>query len=75
MQNSAIEKLHKVPDIYRDLGYGSPQGLYRDIREGNWTAFVRIGAKIRIPESAVRRWVQEQIKQNEERSIAVDVAA
>lgn len=43
----------------------SEQGLYRAIREGQFPA-VRIGAKIRIPESALRRWIDNQIERNNE---------
>jgi len=63
-----FEKFLTVTEAYKPLGYTDRQGLYRDIRIGNWTAYVRIGGKIRIPASAVREWTQKQIKQNEVRA-------
>ncbi len=48
----------------------SEQGLYRAIREGQFPA-VRIGSKIRIPESAVCQFVAAQIgeKTNAQESV------
>jgi excisionase family DNA binding protein len=52
----------------------SEQGLYRAIREGQFPA-IRIGAKIRIPESAMKRWIDSQIgpPQNETQEPATSV--
>lgn len=46
------------------------QGLYRSIREGQFPIFVRIGVKIRIPESALKSWIERQLQSNEERAQA-----
>jgi excisionase family DNA binding protein len=69
-----IERFYRVSEAYKPLGYSNEQGLYRDIREGHFTAYVRIGNKIRIPASALKRWAENQIRENEERAAASAVA-
>lgn len=41
------------------------QGLYRAIRTGQFPVFVKIGAKIRIPEDRLKEWIDQQIKKNQ----------
>ncbi len=60
-----MNKLLTVKEAADLLGYTDRQGLYRDIRENKFPAFVRIGSKIRIPMSAFNRWVEDQLKANE----------
>jgi|SoiMetStandDraft_2_1073263.scaffolds.fasta_scaffold509323_1 excisionase family DNA binding protein len=56
-----MEALLTVPEVAPKARL-SEQGLYRAIREGQFPA-VRIGAKIRIPESALQRWIEQQMEQ------------
>jgi excisionase family DNA binding protein len=69
-----LEKFYTVPEAAPRLGLND-QGLYRAIREGHFTAFVRIGSKIRIPESALRAWIERQIQENERKANASAAAA
>lgn len=41
----------------------SNQGLYRAIREKQFPA-IKIGSQIRIPESSLKAWVENQLKMN-----------
>jgi excisionase family DNA binding protein len=65
-----LDKFLTVKEAFEPLGYSDEQGLYRDIREGNFTAFVRIGSKIRIPLSALNQWVEDQLKINQDKAKA-----
>lgn len=68
-----MEALLTVPEV-ATMARMSEQGLYRAIREGQFPA-IRIGAKIRIPESALKRWIDNQIRpqQNETQEPATSV--
>lgn len=39
----------------------SVQGLYRAIREKQFPA-IKIGSQIRIPESVLKHWIEEQLR-------------
>jgi excisionase family DNA binding protein len=55
-QEEKIERFYTVPQIGM-----SEQGLYAACREGQFP-HVRIGKRIRIPASAVSRWVEQQLR-------------
>lgn len=46
----------------------SDQGLYRAIREKQFPA-IKIGSQIRIPESALKAWIESQLNTNTEKSL------
>ena len=47
----------------------SDQGLYRAIREKQFPA-IKIGSQIRIPESALKAWIESKLSTNGEKSLA-----
>jgi excisionase family DNA binding protein len=59
-KGAIMEILLTVPEV-APLARMSEQALYRAIRAGQIPA-IRIGAKVRIPESALRRWIESQIE-------------
>jgi excisionase family DNA binding protein len=59
-QEEKIERFYTVPEIAPQIGM-SEQGLYAACREGQFP-HVRIGKRIRIPASAVSRWVEQQLR-------------
>lgn len=59
MENFEIERLLTVAEVAPQVRL-SAQALYAAIRERQFPA-VRIGARIRIPETALRDWIKTQI--------------
>lgn len=53
-----IEQMHKVETVAPQVGM-TKAALYAACRQKQFP-HVRIGNRIRIPESALRRWVEEQ---------------
>lgn len=54
-----MENLLTVEEVAPLIRF-SEQGLYRAIRENGFPA-LKIGRQIRIPESALQRWIEEQL--------------
>jgi|GEM_PF-3629150 len=59
-ETTSIEQFYTVAQVAPCVGM-SEQGLYAAIRERQFPA-VRIGTRIRIPASALRRWADEQLQ-------------
>lgn len=55
-----IEQMHRVEDIAPKVGM-TKKSLYAACREKQFP-HVRIGTRIRIPESGLKRWVEEQMQ-------------
>lgn len=54
-----MDRLHRVEEVAPQVGL-SKSGLYEAIRQGQFPA-VRIGKRVRVPESALRDWIARQV--------------
>jgi excisionase family DNA binding protein len=57
-----IEKLYKVDDVAPQVQM-TKHALYAAIRAGQFP-HLKIGSRIRIPESALARWIEQQTAPN-----------
>lgn len=57
-----MEVLLTVPEVATRVGF-TRNALYRMCRERRFP-HIRVGKLIRIPESGVQRWLEEQLRQS-----------
>lgn len=55
-----IDQMHKVEAVAPRIGL-SKQALYAAIRARKFP-HIRIGTRIRIPESAIQNWIEDQLR-------------
>lgn len=68
-----IEQLHKIEDVAPRVGM-SPKALWAACRARQFP-HVKVGRRIRIPESSLQAWITEQLAKNVQQTSARAEAA
>ncbi len=72
-EKALIEQMHKVATVAPQVGM-TKGALYSAIRAGQFPA-IRIGTRVRVPESGLRRWIETQMQVPAERQAAARAEA
>jgi len=72
MNQMNVDTLHRIEDIAPCTGL-TPKALWNACRAKQFP-HVRIGRRIRVPESALQAWIAEQLSQNVQQSATARAA-